>query len=354
MFHSSILGGQSSYDDPYLINPPPPAPGMRGAPAPNSSSWDNQYNNGGLEEDDEAEEDEDDSEDGSNSDQEERSTPSIAVGKKRKRAGGAAANGNGNGAAAQSKAKGKGKASNNSKSNNQESDIKKPKPTRGSKACQKCRALKMKCIPNDKADGGSAGAEGGPPCQRCANAGTECIFVESNRGKKGGKSQKTEQMAQSLKQMEATLATLLQAVGDPSARPQQLPSMLDRPPSLDQPMEPGHTFTAEEKEKLKRGWKPSDGITTGRLFPNSSSSSSRNPTSTQPDFSTSGGINMSNIDANFVNPSAFNSHLGSNGHSVNASSSTRSGPTARFSEPMPHYRQAASTSSEHQLGQSYS
>ena len=50
----------------------------------------------------------------------------------------------------------------------------KPKSTRGSRACTVCRRLKMKCV----------GAEQGPPCKRCAAGNHECIFEESNRGKR--------------------------------------------------------------------------------------------------------------------------------------------------------------------------
>jgi hypothetical protein len=71
----------------------------------------------------------------------------------------------------------------------------KAKPTRGSRylaqfvvpviltdffplsACTVCRRLKMKCV----------GAEQGPPCKRCVAGNHECIFEESNRGKRSSK-----------------------------------------------------------------------------------------------------------------------------------------------------------------------
>lgn len=70
----------------------------------------------------------------------------------------------------------------------------KAKPTRGSRsvwdsfpspivqlasyrACTVCRRLKMKCV----------GAEQGPPCKRCLAGNHECIFEESNRGKRTSK-----------------------------------------------------------------------------------------------------------------------------------------------------------------------
>jgi len=72
-------------------------------------------------------------------------------------------------------------------------DEPKAKPTRGSRyvlsimsptsiyfgrsACTVCRRLKMKCV----------GAEQGGPCKRCLTGNHECIFEESNRGKRSSK-----------------------------------------------------------------------------------------------------------------------------------------------------------------------
>ncbi|KAG8699118.1 hypothetical protein FRC08_005498 [Ceratobasidium sp. 394] len=79
----------------------------------------------------------------------------------------------------------------------------KPKATRGSKACTNCRRLKMKCV----------GAEQGPPCDRCRTNGHECIFEESNRGKKPSKKQ--ENLLRQLKRMESTLDTLMHSISHP-------------------------------------------------------------------------------------------------------------------------------------------
>ncbi|EIN07126.1 hypothetical protein PUNSTDRAFT_89209 [Punctularia strigosozonata HHB-11173 SS5] len=83
-------------------------------------------------------------------------------------------------------------------------DEPKPKPTRGSRACTVCRRLKMKCV----------GAEHGPPCKRCIAGNHECIFEESNRGKRSTKKQ--ELLARSLRKMERTLDTVLRSLGNPS------------------------------------------------------------------------------------------------------------------------------------------
>ncbi|KAI9510279.1 fungal-specific transcription factor domain-containing protein [Russula earlei] len=80
----------------------------------------------------------------------------------------------------------------------------KAKPTRGSRACTVCRRLKMKCV----------GAEQGPPCKRCITGNHECIFEESNRGKRTSK--KHELLTRSLKKMERTLDTVLKSIGNPS------------------------------------------------------------------------------------------------------------------------------------------
>ncbi|KAF8808982.1 hypothetical protein BYT27DRAFT_7188072 [Phlegmacium glaucopus] len=79
----------------------------------------------------------------------------------------------------------------------------KAKPTRGSRACTVCRRLKMKCV----------GAEQGPPCKRCSSGNHECIFEESNRGKRSSK--KHEILTRSLRKMERTLDTVLRSIGNP-------------------------------------------------------------------------------------------------------------------------------------------
>ncbi|KAK2466676.1 hypothetical protein APHAL10511_000934 [Amanita phalloides] len=81
----------------------------------------------------------------------------------------------------------------------------KAKPTRGSRACTVCRRLKMKCV----------GAEQGPPCKRCLSGNHECIFEESNRGKRSSSDRKHELLTRSLKKMEKTLDTVLRSIGNP-------------------------------------------------------------------------------------------------------------------------------------------
>ncbi|SDA01519.1 BZ3500_MvSof-1268-A1-R1_Chr10-1g02747 [Microbotryum saponariae] len=82
--------------------------------------------------------------------------------------------------------------------------LEKKKSTRGSRACTVCRKLKMRCV----------GAENGPPCKRCKNGKHECIFEESQRGRRSNR--KTDMMAKSLKKMEATLETVLKSISHPS------------------------------------------------------------------------------------------------------------------------------------------
>ncbi|KAJ6622873.1 fungal-specific transcription factor domain-containing protein [Mycena sp. CBHHK59/15] len=91
----------------------------------------------------------------------------------------------------------------------------KAKPTRGSRACTVCRRLKMKCV----------GAEQGPPCKRCIAGNHECIFEESNRGKRSSK--KHELLTRSLRKMERTLDTVLRSIGNPSLAS----GMISRSPS---------------------------------------------------------------------------------------------------------------------------
>ncbi|KAH7889471.1 fungal-specific transcription factor domain-containing protein [Phlebopus sp. FC_14] len=91
----------------------------------------------------------------------------------------------------------------------------KPKSTRGSRACTVCRRLKMKCV----------GAEQGPPCKRCIAGNHECIFEESNRGKRSSK--KHELLTRSLRKMERTLDTVLKSIGNPS----MTSGMVSRSPS---------------------------------------------------------------------------------------------------------------------------
>ncbi|KAK0519435.1 hypothetical protein OC842_007458, partial [Tilletia horrida] len=86
---------------------------------------------------------------------------------------------------------------------------KKPKVSRGSKACTNCRRLKMRCVPSDQ--------EGGHPCKRCLNSGGNCVFEASQRGKRTTKGKKAEAMAASLKKMEETLNSVLRSIRDPAS-----------------------------------------------------------------------------------------------------------------------------------------
>ncbi|KAK9896743.1 hypothetical protein P389DRAFT_172123 [Cystobasidium minutum MCA 4210] len=83
----------------------------------------------------------------------------------------------------------------------------KSKSTRGSKACTVCRRLKMRCEPSPDGDESK--------CKRCKAGGHECIFEESQRGRR--KNQKTDAMAKSIKNMENTLETVLKAIATGNA-----------------------------------------------------------------------------------------------------------------------------------------
>ncbi|KAH9952175.1 hypothetical protein B0H21DRAFT_17239 [Amylocystis lapponica] len=85
-------------------------------------------------------------------------------------------------------------------------DEPKAKSTRGSRACLVCRRLKMKCV----------GAENGPPCKRCQAGNHECVFEESNRGKRTTNPRKHEVLTRSLRKMERTLDTIFRSLGTPS------------------------------------------------------------------------------------------------------------------------------------------
>ena len=87
-----------------------------------------------------------------------------------------------------------GSAEAESKSNN--------RSTRGSKACTVCRRLKMRCEPTGNPDD--------TKCKRCKNGGHDCIFEESQRGRR--KNQKADAMARSIKNMENTLETVLKSI----------------------------------------------------------------------------------------------------------------------------------------------
>ncbi|KAG1830484.1 hypothetical protein DFJ58DRAFT_824711 [Suillus subalutaceus] len=66
------------------------------------------------------------------------------------------------------------------------------------------------------------GSRKAPPCQRCISGNHECIFEESNRGKRS-----TNSSTRSLKKMEKTLDTVLKSIGNPS----MVSGMVSRSPS---------------------------------------------------------------------------------------------------------------------------
>ncbi|KDQ61237.1 hypothetical protein JAAARDRAFT_173841 [Jaapia argillacea MUCL 33604] len=109
-----------------------------------------------------------------------------------------------NGSSTDSRKKARREEEDDSPSPAAEKEEQKAKPTRGSRACTVCRRLKMKCV----------GAEQGPPCKRCQTGNHECIFEESNRGKRSAK--KHELLTRSLRKMERTLDTVLRSIGNPS------------------------------------------------------------------------------------------------------------------------------------------
>ncbi|TIB81615.1 hypothetical protein E3Q22_00829 [Wallemia mellicola] len=87
----------------------------------------------------------------------------------------------------------------------------KPKLSRGSRACLVCRRVKMRCI----------GASEGVKCKRCSNGGHECIFEESNRGRRSTK--KSDQLSSSLKSMGETLGGVLKNMAPGTPPSEQSP-----------------------------------------------------------------------------------------------------------------------------------
>ena len=178
---------------------------------------------------DDSDDDDDDDDDGEDNEGEESDTANNskikASGNKRKRE--ASPKNAKSKKAAGSKDKASGDKANDANGKDGQAATKKQKPTRGARACTNCRRLKMRCV----------GAEKGPPCNRCRNGNHECIFEESNRGKKGGKNQKAEAMQQSLRKMEQTLATVLRSIRDPGLAAQH-GGMVTRSPSPTFPREP--------------------------------------------------------------------------------------------------------------------
>lgn len=214
------------------------------------SSWSPMANssNGMKEEGEDSYEDDEEEDEEEDGEEEEEEDVKGANGKKRKRSEDTDNN----------KAKGqrKGKGATATSTEEVGADGKKPKPSRGAKACTHCRRLKMRCV----------GAENGPPCERCKHTNNACIFEESHRGKRSGKSQKTEAMAASLRKMEATMNNLIKSLKDPSKVYSQGGGMVTRSPSPQAANRSQNnmgrhfddrnrnTNQADDRERLERGW----------------------------------------------------------------------------------------------------
>ncbi|SPO36640.1 uncharacterized protein PSFLO_02111 [Pseudozyma flocculosa] len=213
-------------------------------------------------------------------------------------------------------------------SSSSQAPAKKPKPTRGAKACTNCRRLKMRCV----------GAEKGPPCNRCRHGNHDCIFEESNRGKKSGKNQKTEAMQQSLKKMEQTLATVLRSIRDPGLAA-QTGGMVTRTPSPDHDLDPRRRDHHRIQDPKSTHSYPRD---FGHRSPWPRSSDPMDQA--RPGMLASpGGVRPGSVEAgpspggNTVNPAAFHAHHYHSASPQDAASVASSGhPPARFFEPQGH------------------
>ncbi|SOV05633.1 uncharacterized protein UDID_06361 [Ustilago sp. UG-2017a] len=240
--------------------------------------------------------------------------------------------------------KGKGKKANASKTANRDkanggkdakggTPGKKQKPTRGARACTNCRRLKMRCV----------GAEKGPPCNRCRNGNHECIFEESNRGKKGGKNQKAEAMQQSLRKMEQTLATVLRSIRDPGLAAQH-GGMVTRSPSPER----SYKETQRSDPRLTH----SSSFSGGDFGPRSPWTRVADPYSSHGTHAASparasadGASPVSTINPNAVAQRSASSTDGSVPSSANATGT-------RFLEPLPHlHRPQSRTSAQGPDGQ---
>lgn len=117
----------------------------------------------------------------------------------------------------------------------------KPKLSRGSRACLVCRKVKMRCI----------GAGEGVKCKRCLNGGHDCIFEESNRGKRSTK--KPDQLNNSLSSMSETIEGVLKTLtpGTPQSDNSQYssaePSTSRLPHNNSRPVLNSHTIITLEK-----------------------------------------------------------------------------------------------------------
>lgn len=208
---------------------------------------------------------------------------------------------------------------------------KKQKPTRGARACTNCRRLKMRCV----------GAEKGPPCNRCRNGNHECIFEESNRGKKGGKNQKAEAMQQSLRKMEQTLATVLRSIRDPGLAAQH-GGMVTRSPSP--------TFPREPERATKESTRSDPRLTHSHSFSSAADYGPRSPWTRGPDPYSQHGTHASGSPARVSNDgtspiSTINPSAVAHRSASSTDGSTHSPANAhgtRFLEPLPHHHRQQS------------
>jgi len=82
----------------------------------------------------------------------------------------------------------------------------------GYRACIPCRKIKMRCIPDDANPGGPCKVSRNPlrknvaNIKRCKSGGHECVFEESNRGKRS--TRKNEALAAKVAKMEAALRSI--------------------------------------------------------------------------------------------------------------------------------------------------
>ncbi|CBQ68910.1 conserved hypothetical protein [Sporisorium reilianum SRZ2] len=205
------------------------------------------------------------------------------------------------------------------------SATKKQKPTRGARACTNCRRLKMRCV----------GAEKGPPCNRCRNGNHECIFEESNRGKKGGKNQKAEAMQQSLRKMEQTLATVLRSIRDPGLAAQH-GGMVTRSPSP--------TFPRDSDRSSKDHQRSDPRLTHSHSYagsehaPRSPWTRVGDPYASHAPHASASPARMSNDGAspiNTINPNAVAQRSASSTDGSFPSPANAHG--TRFLEPLPHH-----------------
>ncbi|EST08977.1 hypothetical protein PSEUBRA_001305 [Kalmanozyma brasiliensis GHG001] len=206
---------------------------------------------------------------------------------------------------------------------------KKQKPTRGARACTNCRRLKMRCV----------GAEKGPPCNRCRNGNHECIFEESNRGKKGGKNQKAEAMQQSLRKMEQTLATVLRSIRDPGLAAQH-GGMVTRSPSPSFPREPERPLPKETQRSDPR-LTHSNSFSGTDYGPRSPWTRVADPYSSHGTHAGASPARISNDGAspvNTINPNAMAQRSApSTDGSTHSPAHNHGNQGTRFLEPLPHH-----------------